>query len=54
MIEILMAKICFNDGEFEKYIEEHTKVGTVIYASYDEEESSEFERRCFYVTVEPW
>ena len=49
-----MAKICFSDGELEKYIEEHAKVGTVIYASYDEEESSEIGRRCFYVTISEW
>ncbi len=55
MIELIMLKMCFENGELEKYIEEHTNVATVIYASYDEEESTiESDRKCYYISIERW
>ena len=50
MIEIIMLKICFDEGQLEQYMKEHNQVATVIHASYDEE----LERECYYVQVEKW
>ena len=50
MVEILMLKLCFDEGQLEQYLKEHKHVATAIHASYDEEQ----ERECYYVTVEPW
>ena len=50
MIEIIMLKLCFDEGQLEQYLKENNQVATVIHASYDEET----ERECYYVQVEKW
>lgn len=57
MIELLMLKLCFDEGQLEQYLNDHNNgVSTYIYASYDEEtETNEgSSRSCWYVSVEPW
>ena len=54
MIEIIMLKLCFDEGQLEQYLKENNQVATVIHASYDEAESNESDRQCYFVSVEPW
>ena len=48
MIEIIMLKLCFDEGQLEQYLKENNQVATVIHASYDEAESNESDRQCYF------
>ena len=50
MIEAVILKLCFDEGQLQEYMEQQNKVATVIHASYDEEE----ERDCYFVRIEQW
>ena len=51
IVEMIMLKLCFNEGQWEEYLEQQTNVVTVINASYDEEKT---EPACFYISIEEW
>ena len=50
MIEAVILKLCFDEGQLQEYMEQQNKVATVIHASYDEEE----DRDCYFVRIEQW
>ena len=50
IVEAIMFKICFDEGQLELYLSEHNQLATLIHASYDEDT----ERECYYVQVEKW
>ena len=55
MIEAVILKLCFDEGQLEQYMKEHSQIATVIHASYDEEtETDELGRQCYFVSVEKW
>ena len=55
MIELILVKLCFENGELEKFIEENADVATIIHASYDDIESeNEYVRKCYAISIEEW
>jgi hypothetical protein len=57
LIELILLKLCFENGELEKFIEENADVATIIHASYDDIESeieSEYVRKCYAISIEEW
>ena len=51
MIEAIMLQLCFDEGELQRYLDEHNKIATVIHANFEEEEDS---RQCYFVQIEKW
>jgi len=51
MIEAIILKLCFAEGELQEYLKENASVPYVIHASMEEEE---VEEQCYLVRIDEW